>query len=101
MSGTASLPKLDQAGRRQRAPADWFRVEKDLDARGFAVIHGLLTGPECREMASLYPDNAHFRSRVVMARHGFGRGEYKYFSYPLHTPIAALPPPGAHRQSLE
>jgi hypothetical protein len=90
MSRTGSLPKLEQAARLQRAPADWVRVEKDLDARGFAVIHGLLTAPECREMASLYHDDAHFRSRVVMARHGFGRGEYKYFSYPLPAPIAGL-----------
>lgn len=90
MNVTTSLPMLERPARRQLAPVDWVRVEKDLDVRGFAVIHGILTGPECRELASLYPDNANFRSRVVMARHGFGRGEYKYFSYPLPAPIARL-----------
>jgi hypothetical protein len=90
MSVTASLPEFEQATRQQRAPVDWVHVENNLDARGFAVSHGLLIGRDCREMASLYPDDAHFRSRVVMAKHGFGRGEYKYFSYPLPAPIARL-----------
>jgi uncharacterized protein len=88
MSVTASLPTFERAAR--QAPAGWTQVEKDLEARGFAVLPGLLTGPECRETASLYPDEAHFRSRVVMARHGFGRGEYKYFAYPLPATIGGL-----------
>jgi len=49
------------------------------------MLKGLLSPDECREIAALYPDDAHFRSRIVMGRHGFGRGEYKYFSYPLPT----------------
>jgi hypothetical protein len=69
---------------------DWECVAQDLDARGCATIEGLLAADECRALASLYPNDALFRSRVVMARHGFGRGEYKYFAYPLPEPVAAL-----------
>ena len=68
---------------------DWSQVETDLDAQGCAGLKQLLTPDECRALAALYPDDAHFRSRVVMARHGFGRGEYKYFAYPLPPLIAA------------
>ncbi len=71
---------------------DWPRVEGELDAQGCAVLKQLLTSEECRRLAALYPDDSHFRSRVVMARHGFGRGEYKYFSYPLPDLIAQLRP---------
>ena len=71
---------------------DWTRIGADLDARGCAVIEGLLSPEECTALATLYPDDARFRSRVVMGRHGFGRGEYKYFSYPLPDPIAQLRP---------
>lgn len=69
---------------------DWRRVGDDLDARGCAVIEKLLTPEQCAKLAALYPDDTRFRSRVVMARHGFGRGEYKYFSYPLPQPVARL-----------
>jgi hypothetical protein len=55
----------------------------ELDEAGRAVLKGLLTAEECRELAALYSDEAKFRSRVEMARYGFGRGEYKYFCYPL------------------
>jgi len=71
---------------------DWEMVERDLDARGCAMLKQLVSPDQCRALASLYPDDSHFRSRVVMARHGFGRGEYKYFSYPLPDPIAQLRP---------
>jgi uncharacterized protein len=71
---------------------DWAQIERELDGQGCAVLKGLLSSDECRALAALYPDDAHFRSRVVMARHGFGRGEYKYFSYPLPDPIAELRP---------
>jgi len=69
---------------------DWSVMAKDLDACGCAVTAPLLTPDECEELAALYPSDAPFRSRVIMARHGFGRGEYKYFAYPLPEPIAEL-----------
>jgi hypothetical protein len=69
---------------------DWERVSKDLDAWGCAMIEGLITPEECDALAGLYPEDGIFRSRVVMERHGFGRGEYKYFSYPLPDIIAGL-----------
>lgn len=68
--------------------ADWSGIAHQLDAHGCATIP-LLTGDECRSIAGLYKDDAHFRSRIVMARHGFGRGEYKYFTYPLPPLIEA------------
>jgi uncharacterized protein len=71
---------------------DWAQVESDLDAQGCAVLQGLLAPDECRALAARYPDDAHFRSTIVMGSHGFGRGEYKYFSYPLPDLIAALRP---------
>lgn len=69
---------------------DWARVENDLNVQGSAVIPQLLSRDECREIASLYSRDDLFRSRVVMARHGFGRGEYKYFNYQLPSIIEEL-----------
>ena len=69
---------------------DWTSAGTELDAQGFALLPGLLTAPECESLAALYPAEARFRSRVVMERHGFGRGEYKYFAHPLPEPVAAL-----------
>jgi hypothetical protein len=69
---------------------DWDNIEAQLDAQGWAMFPGLLSGRECRDLAALYDHDRLFRSHVVMARHGFGRGEYKYFAYPLPDPIAAL-----------
>src|SRR6478736_6023648 len=69
---------------------DWERISRDLDAQGSAILEGVLSADECRALADLYPEDGLFRSRVVMARHGFGRGEYKYFSYPLPEPISRL-----------
>jgi len=71
---------------------DWEGVEGELDAQGCAVLKGLISAEECTALAALYPDDRHFRSRIVMSRHGFGRGEYKYLSYPLPDLIAALRP---------
>jgi hypothetical protein len=69
---------------------DWPRVGEALDAHGAAVIEKLLAPEACRELVALYAQDDRFRSRVVMARHGFGRGEYKYFDYPLPRSIASL-----------
>jgi uncharacterized protein len=69
---------------------DWSRVAQELDARGNALVEGLLSPDQCRTLAGLYQADTGFRSRVVMARHGFGRGEYKYFSYPLPSLIQTL-----------
>jgi hypothetical protein len=69
---------------------DALAAERDLDAYGCAVIPALITPRQCDELASLYPRDEIFRSRVVMERHGFGRGEYKYFAYPLPDLIAQL-----------
>ncbi|GAC1339442.1 MAG: 2OG-Fe(II) oxygenase [Acetobacteraceae bacterium] len=72
------------------AGLDWTEIAAALDARGCAVIGPLLDPAECAALAAGYPDDALFRSTVVMARHGFGRGEYRYYAYPLPPPIQAL-----------
>jgi len=69
---------------------DWKNVAPDLDAQGSAMLEHLLSAEECRAIGALYPQDDLFRSRVVMARHGFGRGEYKYFSYPVPDLVAEL-----------
>jgi uncharacterized protein len=69
---------------------DWQAIAAELDDQGWAVVPMLLTPVECREIAGLYEGGAQFRSKVVMARHGFGRGEYQYFAYPLPDLIAGL-----------
>jgi hypothetical protein len=69
---------------------DWNRAARDLDAAGSAMLEGVLSPDECRTLASMYAADDLFRSRIVMARHGFGRGEYKYFRYPLPEFVADL-----------
>ena len=68
----------------------WEQVSHDLDAQGNAVIERLLGPEECETLAALYSHDELFRSRVVMERHGFGRGEYKYFAYPLPEIVMGL-----------
>jgi hypothetical protein len=72
------------------APIDWTRIATELDARGWAVLPNLLDTDECAATAALYDEANRFRSTVVMARHGFGRGEYRYFADPLPDPVARL-----------
>lgn len=74
------------------ARLDWPRIEVDLDAAGCAATGPLLDETTCAALRGLYPDESRFRSRIVMARHGFGSGEYKYYAHPLPEPIAALRP---------
>ena len=69
---------------------DWDEVAADLDARGHAVIPALLSPSDCAAVAALYEQPDLFRSQVVMQRHGYGRGAYQYFAYPLPDPVAAL-----------
>ena len=69
---------------------DWNTITVEMNAHGCAVLPKLLSAAECKGLAALYPDDGHFRSRVIMARHGFGRGEYRYFKYPLPAPIGEL-----------
>ena len=69
---------------------DWLDMERSLDTRGNAVLTRLLDAEKCDELAALYSRDDIYRSRVVMARHGFGRGEYKYFAYPLPPLLDAL-----------
>ena len=69
---------------------EWTRIERDLDVHGCAVVEGLLGAEACAGVAALYGEEELFRSRVVMARHNFGRGEYRYFAYPLPPLVARL-----------
>ncbi|MDR6632915.1 hypothetical protein J2X72_001699 [Phyllobacterium sp. 1468] len=72
----------------------WDTIEAELDNFGCAILRSVLSKAQCEGLAGGYPDDNQFRKRIVMARHGFGRGEYKYFSYPLPDVISDL------RQSL-
>ena len=69
---------------------DWARIGADLDAHGCAVVPGLLDASECAAYTAAYDEAGLYRSRVVMERHGFGRGEYQYFGYPLPEGVGAL-----------
>ena len=72
------------------AEVPWSEVSRDLDAEGNGVIKSILSPSECDEVRSLYQNDKIFRGHIVMERHGFGRGEYRYFSYPLPELIAAM-----------
>lgn len=69
---------------------DWGAIVGDLTGQGCAVLERLLEPAQCRSLAGLYATDGGFRSRVVMSRHGYGRGEYKYFSYPLPDLVSQL-----------
>ena len=69
---------------------DWPALEEELNVQGSTVLKGVLSPGECSSIAQWYPEDDRFRSRVVMGRHGFGSGEYKYFSYPLPDVIQKL-----------
>ena len=82
---TATPPLAERAAR-----LDWPAIQASLDAVGCATTGALLTPAECVRLAASYDTDALFRGRVVMARHGFGSGEYKYFAYPLPDPVGGL-----------
>ena len=84
----SALAPTDVAAR--VAALDWAKISAELDAHGCATTGVLLGEEECAALAAGYASDVLFRSRVVMARHGFGRGEYKYFAYPLPPTVAAL-----------
>jgi len=89
MSASATSARAVQPAPRT-AMFDWPRIESELDAFGCAVVRNVLSPEECVVLAGSYPESELFRSRVVMERHGFGRGEYQYFRYPLPDLIADL-----------
>ena len=98
-AGSSAAGKADVKGNQEQAggslaqrigAVDWFDVERELNASGISMLRNLLSAAECDALTALYPTEALFRSRVVMARHGFGRGEYQYFAYPLPCLIADL-----------
>jgi uncharacterized protein len=72
------------------AAVDWRQIGEELDAHGSAILPAIVSAEECESLAALYPTDPPFRSRIVMARHGFGRGEYKYFAYPLPELVGEL-----------
>src|SRR5688572_23971605 len=91
MSTVATAERTREARVEARVEAlAWADLSAHLDEYGWAMVEKILTADECRAIAGLYDDDRLFRSRVVMARHGFGRGEYKYFGYPLPDIIANL-----------
>ena len=72
------------------AAYDWRSLASELDSYGCVVLPQLLSSAECSTIAALYSDESHFRSHVYMARHGFGKGEYRYFKYPLPGLLSGL-----------
>lgn len=85
-ANSATRPSLSE----RVAGLDWVRIEADLDANGHALTGPLLEPAECAAIAARFTDDALFRSHIIMARHGFGRGEYKYFDHPLPDDITSL-----------
>jgi hypothetical protein len=86
-----NIPASAKAAHEARVETyDWGTASADIDAFGSAILGKLLSPDECRGIAALYDCEEHFRSHVVMARHGFGRGEYRYFNYPLPDLLGSL-----------
>ncbi|WP_042263856.1 2OG-Fe(II) oxygenase [Paraburkholderia heleia] len=79
-----------RAEKPESATYNWVEIERSLDARGYAVLPRVLRPGQCAQLAALYAGDHGFRSRIVMARHNFGRGEYKYFAYPLPSLLQRL-----------
>jgi hypothetical protein len=90
IEGVAELSRRRKSAIERVDGFDWLGIARDLDQQGNAVVEQLLSPEECRAIAGLYSNDDIFRSRVVMERHGFGRGEYKYFRYPLPHLLSEL-----------
>ena len=90
IEGVGELKLRRKSGIERVDGFDWQRIARDLDQQGNAVVEQFLSPEECRAIAGLYLNDDVFRSRVVMERHGFGRGEYKYFRYPLPHLLSEL-----------
>lgn len=90
MNLLAPLTAADITAEARIARHNWPMLAQELNLHGCAVLEKLLTPDECRAIAALYPQERHFRSHVHMARHGFGKGEYRYFAHPLPGLIAGL-----------
>lgn len=89
-SSTLSAASEARSAEARVAAYDWQALAGELDTYGCAALPKLLSAGECRTIAALYPDEIHFRSHIHMARHGFGRGEYRYFKYPLPDLLGGL-----------
>lgn len=93
MNGIANTmvpASADLSAEARIAAYDWQALAGELDSYGCAVLPNLLSAEECRGLAALYPDTSHFRSHIIMARHGFGKGEYRYFKYPLPDLVGGI-----------
>lgn len=92
MSNTDFLPAAEAVASAEKRlnTYGWDAFADDMNSYGCAVLRGILTPEECADLASLYPKEEHFRSHIHMARHGFGKGEYRYFKYPLPDLIGGL-----------
>jgi len=87
----ATMPEpATESGRSRVEAYDWQELTGELGNSGHVVLPQILSREKCHALAALYADEGHFRSRVHMARHGFGRGEYRYFKYPLPDLVAEL-----------
>ena len=91
MTSVAKIaPDAADAAQHRVETYDWSAIGAELGGFGCAVLKELLSARECAEIAALYPHEEHFRSHIHMARHGFGKGEYRYFKYPLPALVAEL-----------
>ena len=88
-SNITTFPSIPHGGERVQT-LDWEQIALNLNDQGSAVLERLIAPDECQQIAALYPQDKLFRSHIIMGRHGFGRGEYKYFAYPLPDLIADL-----------
>jgi Oxygenase, catalysing oxidative methylation of damaged DNA len=90
LSGAAVVHASSRSEMTPVAKYDWTKLSEDLNSYGCAVIERLLSPKQCRQIAGLYLEKDYFRNHIDMARHGFGKGEYRYFKYPLPELLAEL-----------